>query len=574
MMLSDVRILMTLKQITLTLLSILFFFTLATSCLAETAIAHRFVTPEHVLPAIPDYIPMEVEEAPFELPDLVRKPETNSKKILTFRLEGVQVTGNQSFSEPKLQAVIQGFIGKQISYADLEAIRQALTQFYLDAGYINSGVLLENQHINNGIVKFKVIEGKLVTINITGSERLYEDYIRQRIQFSADENLHEENLHSRFQLLLADPLIDSLNAQLRPGEKTGETILDIAVKRAQPYSLYLTADNYTPPAIGSYTGRLGGTVQNLTSLGDLFQFELSFSEGVRSIDTNFSIPINHLDSRVFMAFQYSHADVVEDSFKVLDIESNFFNIDFGLSHPVYRSLNRLFNIQALFSYRQVDTSVLGWPMPLSEGVDNNGEAKVSVIRLNQSFIDRSPKQVISLSSTFNIGIDAFNSTVHNDSQPDSQFFSWIGQAHYVRQLLDNGAEMILRANVQLSNDRLLLLEGLAMGGIETVRGYRENTLVRDEGYTLSLEFRYPLLEPDKFSGHELEIAPFVDHAYGWDHDNENKQILVSTGLGLLWRWSRFNASIYWAHAFTNKPTLQDYDLQDDGVHFQFTSNIF
>jgi len=543
---------------------------ISVDCWAQSPGYSRFITPKQPLPEVPEYSPTTSNQ-PFQLPDLIRPTKADNKNALAFNLKGIQFIGNKRFSDQQLHQLIKHAIGQPISYSGLESIRSQLTQYYINAGYINSGVLLTDQHITDGIVTFKVIEGSLAKINITGAERLHNSYIRKRIEFNPDEILDKDSLHDKFQLLLTDPLIERLNGQLRPGDKAGESILDLEVTRARPYRLYLATDNYTTPAIGSYTGRLGGSVSNLTGLGDRLALELSYSEGSQSIDSRLSIPFNYQGSRAFIAFQANHAEVIEDSFKALDIESNFYNIELGVSHPVYRRLNRLFTIQALFSYRKTDTSVLGWKIPLSEGVEKDGEAKVSVIRLNQAFVNRTANQVISLSSLFNIGFDSFNATVNKD-QADSRFFSWIGQALVTQQLLDNGTQIVLRANIQLSNDSLLSLEDLALGGVDTVRGYRENTLVRDEGYSVSAEIRYPLYKNSDHS--KLEITPFSDYASGWNHNNEKQQSLFSAGVGLRWHWYQFDASVFWAHTFKPSLSSPDYDLQDDGVHFQLSRTIF
>ena len=46
--------------------------------------------------------------------------------------------------------------------------------------------------------------------------------------------------------------------------------------------------------------------------------------------------------------------------------------------------------------------------------------------------------------------------------------------------------------MQLTPDPLLPIEQIAIGGIDTVRGYRENQLVVDNGWMTSAELRIPL----------------------------------------------------------------------------------
>ena len=85
---------------------------------------------------------------------------------------------------------------------------------------------------------------------------------------------------------------------------------------------------------------------------------------------------------------------------------------------------------------------------------------------------------------------------------------------------------------QYTGERLLALEQMAVGGVNTVRGYRENQLVRDRAVVASLEFRVPLLF-NKAGAGILELAPFFDFGGGWDvHEDRHPETIASTGIGL------------------------------------------
>jgi hemolysin activation/secretion protein len=108
-----------------------------------------------------------------------------------------------------------------------------------------------------------------------------------------------------------------------------------------------------------------------------------------------------------------------------------------------------------------------------------------------------------------------------------------------------------------------------------VRGYRENYRVRDEGYFVSAELHYPLIQPADFSGHGLGIVPFADVGAAWNHDdNSINETLYSAGIGLEWKWKMLSAELFWAHAFKSPDAQNEYDLQDDGVHVQLSTRLF
>ena len=88
---------------------------------------------------------------------------------------------------------------------------------------------------------------------------------------------------------------------------------------------------------------------------------------------------------------------------------------------------------------------------------------------------------------------------------------------------------------RLSDAPLLSLEQISVGGRYSVRGYRENTLLRDQGILTSLETRLPVVR-DTFFADYLELAQFFDFGRGWNRNRptiDPKQI-YSVGAGLRW----------------------------------------
>ena len=57
--------------------------------------------------------------------------------------------------------------GREVSAADLETLRDRLTLAYVQRGYVNSGVVLPDQAIDDGLVTFQAVEGRLSEIIVT-----------------------------------------------------------------------------------------------------------------------------------------------------------------------------------------------------------------------------------------------------------------------------------------------------------------------------------------------------------------------------------------------------------------------
>jgi hemolysin activation/secretion protein len=101
----------------------------------------------------------------------------------------------------------------------------------------------------------------------------------------------------------------------------------------------------------------------------------------------------------------------------------------------------------------------------------------------------------------------------------------------VRQLAPDTL-LLLRADAQFADRALLPFEQFSVGGIDSVRGYRQDALLTDNGIFASAEVRIPILRLPKMDG-LLQIAPFFDIGHGWNRSgfpNPDPQTLASVAL--------------------------------------------
>jgi len=178
---------------------------------------------------------------------------------------------------------------------------------------------------------------------------------------------------------------------------------------------------------------------------------------------------------------------------------------------------------------------------------------------------------VGLRSTISVGVDAFGATVNPDGIEDGRFVSWLGQAVWARRFLDSGIELLARTDMQWSNDALLPLEQFSLGGDYSVRGYRQNQLVRDRGVVASAELRFPLLKSLE-ARPLLQLAVFTDYGRGWNTERGTSSAasLAGAGLGLRWNGRRVQGHLYWAEELEDVAEPEDRALQDRGLHLSVT----
>lgn len=553
------------------LVKLLLFCPLAVAEPADRALLGR---PSKDLPTLPEFAP-SLNKPGFSLPPAPRlvAPEQRQPTNVRILLRALAFEGNTVFSNAQLQAIAKPYLNRPVSLSDLEALRIALTQHYINNGYINSGAVLPEQTFNNGVIHFKIIEGVLSTIQVSGTEKLDPDYVSSRLRLGAQSPLNFQKLQERFQMLLSDPLIERMNGQLLPGQQPGESVFDVKVVRKRPYQVNLAFDNHRPPSVGAEQGTLSGWLRNVTGWGDEIHWDIVYSEGSLAGGGGLTMPLNRYDTRFHFDFSLAQTTVTEDAFAGLDIKSRYNAYNYTLSQPLFQSLQHNLGFSSTLSIRQNRSS-----FPSGAGEDDDGRSQSTVIRNAFDYTYQGEQQAMALRSTLSVGINALGATwdiklSDNSIAPDSDFVSWLNQIQYARQIMDNGSQLLFNGTMQWTNDVLLPLERFALGGSGGVRGYRENELVRDQGYLLSLEFRYPLLNGNRFPG-KLSLAPFMDYGSAWNY-NEPASTLYSIGTGLIWKpFQHAQAEIYYAYPLNAPLSQKDKDLQDAGIHFSVSLSAF
>jgi hemolysin activation/secretion protein len=435
--------------------------------------------------------------------------------------------------------------------------------------------------VTDGVVTYQVVEGGLTDVEVTGTRWFRPGYLRRRLVRAAGPPLNVNRLQEQIQILLDDPRIRRLNAELRPGTRPGESVLGVAVEEHLPFRVTLDVNNHQSPSVGAERGLVTLEHLNLTGWGDRLWLSYGRSDGADPLlDLGYTLPVTAQDTTVTFQYRRNTSTVVAEPFQALEIDSESEIYTLALRHPVFRTPAAEVAAGLALERLSHTTSLLGVPFTLVPGAEN-GESVVTALRASQEWVWRTQDRVLAARSRFSVGLDALGSTVHDDDQPDSRYFAWLGQFQWVQRLPVLDVQLVFRTDLQVASDALLTLEQVAVGGRYSVRGYRENTLVRDSALLTSLEARIPLVRNTKWAD-TLEVAPFVDYGRGWNARGTTPEPpdLASIGIGLRWALTipwivpiRPSLEVYWGHPLRSVET-EGGDLQDEGLHFQFVLTGF
>jgi len=453
----------------------------------------------------------------------IKKVEVLGSTVLQIEIKGI-IAGYEQGKEPNCKA----------TFETLLEIRSKITQLYVENGYVTSGAFLpNNQSFKQGIVRIQVVEGELERIEISGLRHLRDAYVRQRLERATQTPLNQRRLEEALQLLQLDPVIAQVNAQLTAGNAPGRNILQINLQEAPAFHAGIAIDNSQSPSIGSIQGSIFVEHDNLLGFGDRFSVTYGKTDGLNLYDLSYTIPFNPRNGTFNLRFNNNNSQIIEAPFEDLGIRSESKTFSIGFRQPLVRSPQSEFALGLSLDLRRSQTFLLDdIPFSFSEG-PNEGESKVTVLRFSQDWVQRGARQVLAARSQFSLGINAFDATI-NDTGTDARFFAWLGQFQWVQQLSPR-LLLVAQLAAQLTPDSLLPLEQFSLGGINTVRGYRENQLVSDNGILGSLELRFPLT----YNPQILQITPFFAVGSGWNNQraNPDPQTIASIGLGVRWQIS-------------------------------------
>ncbi|NEO44111.1 MAG: ShlB/FhaC/HecB family hemolysin secretion/activation protein [Moorea sp. SIO4A3] len=583
---------------------------------------------------VPNQIPLDLPSPSSEgVPQIPQCRDTNPSvepgtipNTITVR-EFEFIVDNPVFPEKELKDLIQDCLNKPLSLAQLISAVSEIAKHYAKQKYSTTGAIVfipkQTQQQGEGVVKIQVIEGELKEEDIRvevipfssepedsnsqsdrlegSSSRLNPNYVRSRLALAASKPLNIDELQEALQLLQLDPLIENVTARVSAGAEAGQSILEVEVKEAQSFSTRLSTNNARSPSVSTFQRRIALTEANLLGIGDRLSVGYSNTDGSNGWNASYTLPLNPHNGTLSFAYSRSNNDVIEPPFDDIDgdgsepdIESASRTYELTLRQPIIRDIKRgnsqesgqrsTFQELALgltASLRESETSLLDIPFPLSPGADDEGLTRVFALRFFQEWTQQNEREVFALRSQFNLGLDAFDSTINepiaetNEVVPDSRFFSWQGQVLWGRVLAED-TQLLVRANAQLADQALVSSEQFAIGGLGSVRGYRQDTLQTDNGIFASAEVQLPVLRVFQDKG-VIQVVPFVDFGTAWNssgNDNPDPNTLASVGLGLQWQQgNNFTARLDWGIPLISVDS-RDRTWQENGLHFSVQWNPF
>lgn len=488
--------------------------------------------------------------------------------------------------------------------SDAVALAQLINRAFVTAGFVNSGLLVqEHRPTDGGILNVRLVYGQLesgsadqtpltVEWGEGGSAGLSESYLRDRFPSIQGQPLSAVELERDFRLLDESPTIRSISAALRPGIRPGEATLHLLVHPADRFDFYTGVSNDRSPSVGGDHVFAGGYIRNLIGGGDLLSAEAGLTRGVEDAQFSYSTPLITPRLALNLRGSFNNAAVIASALAPLDIRAKDRSAEIGLTYHIRQSPlmvrpgrdtwspSQSLSAGLFLLHRRQKSFLLGEPFSFAPG-SVDGRSQFEAVRLSGDFVQRSLSRVIALSVGTTVGLDGTRSDIPGIPNPHRNFVALLSHLN-VAQRLGSGFELRGRLTGQYSRGILYSGLRLAIGGANSVRGYRESLFLVDRGVIGSVELARSFSLSGQRPSTEFDWGGFVASVFADAATFRNagppqpeEKSISSVGASLTWApSSAIRASITYAKALNEVANPGKRSLQDRGIHFRVIVHPF
>ncbi|MBC7804467.1 MAG: ShlB/FhaC/HecB family hemolysin secretion/activation protein [Candidatus Parcubacteria bacterium] len=460
-----------------------------------------------------------------------------------------QVEGNSVLPPIAIERAVYRFLGPRGSIEQVDKARAQLEKTFHDAGFLTVLVDIPEQQVTDGLVRLRVIEGRLERVRVLGQRYYSQGAIRERVpELTEGSAPYFPDVQDQLAQLNrgADRRVTPV---LKPGSAPGTVQVELNVEDKLPLhgSLELN-DRYSA---NTSRLRLSGMLryENLWqrdhSLTLNFQTSPQDTDEVKVFSASYLMPLAPSDRMLALYAVDSRSNVA--AIGTLGVIGR--GRIYGARHilPLTSRGNYFHSLSLGLDYKDFQESVT------LLGADSlNTPITYAPFQAQYSGTMQDAAGV----TQFNLG---FNFAVRGlFGNREAEFANKRFKAHanyaYFRgdlqrtQNLPKGWSLLGRLDAQAASQPLISSEQFAAGGYESVRGYLESEVLGDDGLRASLELRAPSFATGIEAIRQFNLVAFYEGARVTLKDplpgQADKFSLSGAGFGLRLRgWNTVTAAL-------------------------------
>lgn len=415
-------------------------------------------------------------------------------QVLHFAIERYLVEGASLLSQPEIDAAVVPFTGMDKDFSDVQRALEAIENAYAARGFSAVRVLLPEQELEKGSVRFRVVESHFGRVRVSGNQVVSADNALNALPSVREGKIPHTLQISRELKLANENPARQLNVVLKAGEKEDELDANVVVTDQNPASWGLNADNTGTPETGR--SRLGFSFRhaNLFDRDHVASVQYLMSperpNRLTVLGGSYKIPLYQSGDSVEFFGGYSNVNSVVGGLGNFQGGGLLFSARYN--HPLVRA--GLFEPRLSFGLDWRNFKRIELSSPATTVLYN--EIVVLPLSVTYAAQARFAKSDLAFNVSLAANLPGMNRGHAADfAAYDTNPFSIAPNADYkiVRyggnysQQLGNDWQLRAVLNGQWSPDKLIQGELMRLGGIDAVRGFSEGSEGGEIGMRWNLE---------------------------------------------------------------------------------------
>ena len=440
-------------------------------------------------------------------------------------LKGIVVQGNQKVAQEKLLPMVTVKTGTVLNSKTVATNLRSIEEYYKGQGYI----LAKTGDVNfspDGILTIKINEGIVEDIVVKGNTKTKAYVITREMRTKKGQPFNSKDARRSMQKLYNLGFFEDVNLKLLPGKQLGATVIEVSVieQKTGTFSLgggYSNADGL----VGIVT--LGD--KNFRGTGDNVRVHWEFG-GKASTSGNYSVTYQRpwLDNKQTslgltiynMTNQYTDYNANGDGISTYN--RRYSGFDFTVGRPASETLSHYITLKNRHDeYVQYVSGVnYTTDSPYAPDYIKNNFGLTRSIVLARVYDSRDSNTNPSEGTRYSLSAELaglggdFN---FNKYSAEVRHYWKVGKTQVVA----------VRGAWGYGTGSIPYMQKFSAGGIDTLRGYRDDQFKGNRLFASTLEYRFPIFK-------RVQAAFFTDIGNAWESDSFDfvKDLKVGYGLGI------------------------------------------
>jgi len=450
----------------------------------------------------------------------ISEEKPNNKKIdARIKINNIEFTENEIFKPEEIMVLSSELVAREVTINEIYEFIEKITAICQEKGFLTSFAYLPPQKFEEGVIKIAIFQGKIGNVTVKGNKWARTNYVTKNL---LGINPEEQGLFNVNHLREG---LDNINSRdylkgsitLERGEKPETTDISVDIKDRIPLGLDVSWNNHGRELIGRQRAGISVTHDNLTGYGDSLTSGTILANGTFGTNAQYRLPIGSKGDELSFLYSHSRVKLDGDLYRSYDIRGNSSLYSMGIVHPLYKKRNLRINSEISYDFKNSETTAR---QPQFQMLDNY---ELQVLRTSINITKQDSSGRWHFDNFVSCGLSNDNFVKFNSS---------LVRIHR----LPFGSMGIFRLSGQYSPVSLVASEQFQVGGVSTVRGFKEGFLLGDNGYNVSLQVITPVPFMPDILKNKIKTAIFYDQAYAraiyQGQTSSYKNFLQAVGCGL------------------------------------------